>query len=1087
VDANDWPDGSLLTLTINGGPATYQATVQFQGTQTWASFNLNGFDLQAGDVLTVTDSGSPAIERTYTVTNFAITDIDLDLDTISGVGKPGDQVEVCINVPGGCTSRYVTPAAGTGLWTVSYYGSVDLVPGSDGWASQYDPNGSQTWANWRIPNPNIQASPDGNWVQAYDWPDGSTLTMSISGHPETYQTTVSWDENGNRTYANFNLHGFDIQAGQVLTVTDNGSPAIERTYTITNLAITEIDEDLDTISGVGEPGVEVQVCFAIPEACINRYAMPAPVTGEWMVSYSGEVNLVPGSYGQVTQPGSYNVSQTWVSWRIPNPWIQASPSDNWVQAYDWPDGSTLTLSISGHLETYQTTVYLNGNQTYANFNLNGFDIQAGQTLTVTDSGSPAIVRIYTVSNLAITNINIALDTISGVGIPGTDVQVCVNIPNGCNTRYVMPAAGTGLWTVSYSGSVDLVSGSNGWAAQPYSSENRTWINWTALGHTGDGSDPTASPSNSDGCAAGTYEEGENITLSGASPATGWQISGWIGTSNNTSTASTNTVTMPAGDHVANVNYLQIYTLTVISEHGTVTESPDHLYHLYGDVVQLTANADAGWTFSSWIGCTGSGNTCSVTMDGDKIVTATYTELPPPPTLPSNFYGEIYFSDNPPTAGQLVEAYTEGISGPAATVAIKGAAPLTYVIKITGDLPGTPAKEGGAEGDLITFKINGRVVATGVWHSGSIDSLNFHPPQALPGDPYSGDEGSAISFNGLANDLGTDATTYQWDWDNDGIYDEAGQTLSHTWTNDGTYTFGLKVTDAQGGVGTATVTVNVNDVPPTNVNVGGPYNGTAGQPVALSGSATCVSVDTCTFAWDLDGDAAYDDATGASASYTWNTIGDYVIGLQVTDDDGNMVTGAANVHITGATHNITLVPGWNLVSFNLHPTNTNIANVLSSLVGNYDLVYAWDATGAHSTSGNWMKYSPTAPPYSNSLINLDETMGFWIHVTSADTLDVVGSVPVTTNIAISNNAGGWNLVAYPSAEDGALPAALVDHGVGTDFSIVYAYHANDTADPWKLFGRTVPAWANDLTELEPGWGYWVKVTADHTWDVEYVTP
>ena len=90
---------------------------------------------------------------------------------------------------------------------------------------------------------------------------------------------------------------------------------------------------------------------------------------------------------------------------------------------------------------------------------------------------------------------------------------------------------------------------------------------------------------------------------------------------------------------------------------------------------------------------------------------------------------------------------------------------------------------------------------------------------------------------------------------------------------------------------------------------------------------------------------------------------------------------------------------------------------------------------------------------NTLRNLDETMGFWIHMTAADTLDVVGTAPTTTNIALLDNAGGWNLVAYPSVADRQLPAALSDHGVGTDFSLVYAYHANDTADPWKLFDPT----------------------------------
>jgi hypothetical protein len=57
-------------------------------------------------------------------------------------------------------------------------------------------------------------------------------------------------------------------------------------------------------------------------------------------------------------------------------------------------------------------------------------------------------------------------------------------------------------------------------------------------------------------------------------------------------------------------------------------------------------------------------------------------------------------------------------------------------------------------------------------------------------------------------------------------------------------------------------------------------------------------------------------------------------------------------------------------------------------------------------------------------------------------------------------------------------------VGTDYSLVYAYHANDTADPWKLFDRSAPAFASDLTSLDPGWGYWVKVSASPVWDVEY---
>jgi len=780
----------------------------------------------------------------------------------------------------------------------------------------------------------------------------------------------------------------------------------------------------------------------------------------------------------------------------------------------------------------------------------------------------------------------------------------------------------------------------------------------------------------------------------------------------------------------------------------------------GVAVSMLPDTDGDGVPDETDNCPDTHNPDQTDSDGDGIGDACDTAPSPPPPLPSSFYGEIHVLDNPPTVGDVVEASIPDVSGAAASTTIQSSgSTLTYTLDVPGDVASTPDKEGGVEGDPISFTINGRVVATATWHSGTNVNLDFHPPQALPGGPYDGDEGSSIDFSGSANDWGADPSTYQWDWDNDGTYDETGQNPTHTWTDNGTYTVTLKVTDSQGGEGTATVavtvtnvaptatfgapsqvdegqsidlsltapddpssvdtaagfsyafdcgtgygawttsttatcpttddgsvavggkirdkdlaeteytttvtvnnvaptahagddqsvaegqtvsfsgsgsdvpadaltyawdfnydgstfdtdasgqapstsypdgpdsftvalrvsdddggssidtltvtvsnvppvveagsnqavnegdtmsldpatftdagtgdshtatidwgdtttdpgtvteadgsgtvaashvytdagsytltvtvedddgashsddlTVTVNDVPPSNVDAGGPYTGTAGSPLSLSGSATCASVDTCTYAWDLDGDSSYDDANGESPTYTWDTVGDYTVGLQVSDDDGNAVTDTANVHISGTTHSIDLVPGWNLVSFNLLPVSTAITDVLSSVAGSYDLVYAWNATGAY-TPTHWQKYDPAAPSYQNTLLTLDETRGFWIHMTTANTLNVVGSVPQTTTISLLDDAGGWNLVGYPSVVDRTLPGALEDYGV-SDFSLVYAYHANDGADPWKLFDRTGSAWANDLTALSPGWGYWIKVTNDHTWNVGY---
>ena len=71
------------------------------------------------------------------------------------------------------------------------------------------------------------------------------------------------------------------------------------------------------------------------------------------------------------------------------------------------------------------------------------------------------------------------------------------------------------------------------------------------------------------------------------------------------------------------------------------------------------------------------------------------------------------------------------------------------------------------------------------------------------------------------------------------------------------------------------------------------------------------------------------------------------------------------------------------------------------------------------------------------------------------------------------------MGYPSTVNRSMPNALETHGV-TDYSLVYAYHANET-DTWKRYAPDVPG--NDLLEVTPGWAYWIKVTATSIWDVE----
>jgi hypothetical protein len=68
-----------------------------------------------------------------------------------------------------------------------------------------------------------------------------------------------------------------------------------------------------------------------------------------------------------------------------------------------------------------------------------------------------------------------------------------------------------------------------------------------------------------------------------------------------------------------------YTLTIASEHGTVTKSPDRATYHYGDMVELTAAPGTGWSFANWTGdLIGSDNPDSVSILGNTSVTANYT-------------------------------------------------------------------------------------------------------------------------------------------------------------------------------------------------------------------------------------------------------------------------------------------------------------------------------------------------------------------------------------------------------------------------------------------------------------------------------
>lgn len=76
-------------------------------------------------------------------------------------------------------------------------------------------------------------------------------------------------------------------------------------------------------------------------------------------------------------------------------------------------------------------------------------------------------------------------------------------------------------------------------------------------------------------------------------------------------------------------------------------------------------------------------------------------------------------------------------------------------------------------------------------------------------------------------------------------------------------------------------------PPLAVAQATPQNGMAPLTVQFDGSQSSDpdGNDSLTYAWDLDGDGQYDDATGVQPTRTYTTAGDVIVRLRVTDNGG----------------------------------------------------------------------------------------------------------------------------------------------------------------------------------------------------------
>ena len=129
------------------------------------------------------------------------------------------------------------------------------------------------------------------------------------------------------------------------------------------------------------------------------------------------------------------------------------------------------------------------------------------------------------------------------------------------------------------------------------------------------------------------------------------------------------------------------------------------------------------------------------------------------------------------------------------------------------------------------------------------------------------------------------TSYEWDFNNDGVTDSTAKNPGYSYNSAGTYSVNLTVTGPGGAnskLMTNYITVTAPSAAPVASFTAMPVSGTAPLVVQFSDQSTGT---VTSFAWDFNNDGVI-DSTIKNPSYTYNAVGTYTVKLSVHGPGGS---------------------------------------------------------------------------------------------------------------------------------------------------------------------------------------------------------
>lgn len=338
-DGLDWPDGATVNITVDGKPEC--STAQ----ESWGFFFNGSFgegcDIVFGDQVTF---AAGDIVLTHTVQILAVTEVDLPADTVDGTAGPGAIVQVWPHETG---QTLEVMAIEDGRWQADFTGIFDLVEGSCG-RSQIVVGVNATAVDWCGPKPWMIAFPENEAVEAWEWPEGMAVTLTIDQAPGFMRTEIAqvtpWGDP--RTYIRFDFaEEYDLQSGDTVTLT--AEDGTTRSHVVENLSVTGVNADADTVQGTADPGAIVRL-WPHGHDQTATLQTAAGEEGFWLADFASVgFNLVQGIGGrsEVRDEGG---NSTAVDWGV--------PVVDWQQINDSGFGDPQTTGVSA-LEVFKGQLY----------------------------------------------------------------------------------------------------------------------------------------------------------------------------------------------------------------------------------------------------------------------------------------------------------------------------------------------------------------------------------------------------------------------------------------------------------------------------------------------------------------------------------------------------------------------------------------------------------------------------------------------------------------------------------------------------------------------------------------------------------